>query len=331
LPGRTVVIAHGDLDGMTAAAIVVAALRNTGRAGPVALRFTQPFTLQDELRRLPREGVERLIIVDIALDEEHAGHIMAALEELGGMEKLWLDHHASTFRHALDLVERGFSLILSIDGCAATIAGKAFLHLTDDPGFYSKLVVIGEAGDKVREVAPSDPLRHYVEVLGNAIAADPTDNVFKERVVRMWVEEKVLVDDEVARRAEEAVERLRELLREASRNIRYEGDRARLIDLRGVRVHGYAGKVASHHVKETGKVVLLLFNVGANNTIVTIRVPPGADFDAAAAIRELAPRYGGGGGGHAKAASARIPATRVDDFVRELLERVEGASSERPS
>lgn len=331
MPGRTIVIAHGDLDGMTAAAIVIAALKNTGRAGHVSLRFTQPFTLQEELRRLPRGDVERLIIVDVALDEEHAGHILSSLQELGGLEKLWIDHHASTIRRALDLMERGFSLLLSIDGCAATIAGKAFLHLTGNPEFYSKLVVIGEAGDKVREVPPTDPMRHFVEVLGNAIAAAPTDNEFKERIVRMWVDKEMLVDDEVAKRAEEALERLRELLKEAESNIRYDGDKVRVIDLRGVRVHGYAGKVASHHVKETGKVTLLLFNVGTNNTIVTVRVPPKSSFDAASAIRELAPRYGGGGGGHAKAASARIPSTRADDFVRELVERVEKASSEKPS
>ncbi len=329
-PRRAVVIAHGDLDGMTAAAIIVAALKAAGRATAWTLRFTQPFTLQETLRRLP-EGADMLVIVDVALDEEHAGHILSILEEMEGpAEKLWVDHHSSTIRHALDLLDRRFSLLLSVDGCAATIAGKAFLHLTGDEQFYSKLVLIGEAGDKVRELSGNHPLRQALETLGNAIAANPTDDAFKERLVRMWVEEKILVDDEAARRAEEAEEKLRALLKESSENVRYESSHVKVIDLRDTRVHGYAGKIASHHAKTYGKVVLLLFRVGTNNTIVTARVPPSIDLDVASLIRELAPLYGGGGGGHPKAASARVPAMHADDFVRELVKRIE-ASLQKPS
>ncbi len=322
--GDTVILAHGDLDGLTAAAVIIAALKNTGKLGRWEIRFAQPFALQEELRRLPG-NIGRLIIVDIAVDEEHWASISRLLDGLEAGCKIWVDHHKSTLRHAAELIDKGFSLLVSLGGCAATLAGEAFLHLTGDVEFYRKLVVAGEVGDKVRELQPGDPLKPVVEVLGNALAAEPTDDLFKRRLVRMWVEARRVVDDEVARRAQEAEEKLRELLKEAGNSIVYDGSRVRVIDLRERRVHGYAGKIASYHSKESGKVVLLMFRVGQNNVIVTARVPEGLNVDVSALIRELAPRFGGGGGGHPKAASARLPTATVDDFVKELIARIESS------
>lgn len=322
-----IVLAHGDLDGMTAAAITIAYLRDSQRLDRYEILFSQPFNLHDTLRRIPKKEADMMLIIDIALDEEHWPHTKKELLELAGKTKIvWIDHHRSTMQHAFELLEMGIPLLTSVDGCAATIAGKAFLEKIKDKEFFSRLVTVGEVSDKVRQIPESHPLKPIIEVLGNALSEDPTDDDFKRKLLRTWLKEKKLVTDEAARRSEEAIERLRALLKEASENIVYDTEKLRVIDLRHVRVHGYAGKIASHHANSYKKITLILFRVGEANTIVTARVPENTNIDIASILKALAEKYGGGGGGHTKAASARVPSTMADEFVRELVKEVESAT-----
>ena len=321
------IVAHGDLDGMTAAAVLVEFLRQNKGVEKYHIAFSQPFNLHESLRRIRALKPRMLFIVDVALNDEHWEHIKPELREIGSTAKIfWIDHHRSTIRRSIELLEMGIPLLASIDKCAATIAGQAFLHKIDKREFFEKLVTIGEVSDKVRSLPENHPLSHIVEVLGNAISQDPTDDDFKRQIIRTWLQENRLITDEAARRAEEAVERLRQLLKEASENIIYDSDRLRVIDLRNTRVHGYAGKIASYNAGSSKKIAIVLFRVGEANTIITARVPEMMDVDVAEILKRVAEKCGGGGGGHPKAASARIPSTLVEKCIREIIEEIEKAS-----
>lgn len=315
------IVAHGDLDGLTSAAILYNVLTRAKRGEIVRLKLTQPFRLYEELDGLRyEEELGEIYIVDVGLDEATWERTRENLAELAKKSRItWIDHHIATIRHFLELSELGVTMLLSVDGCASTVVGTGLLHLTDNPSFFERLKMLGEAGDKVREIPETDPLYQVAEALGSAIAAKPTDDEFKIRLVKMWAKEHRLLDDEVAIRAEEAVKRLHELLGEANDRIIYSSDKIVVVDFRHTRVHGYAGKIAAAMSSRTKKVAFILFNVGVYETIVTCRVPPNRRFNAAKTLPEIAKKYGGGGGGHERAASIRVPNEMAEMALKEIV------------
>lgn len=314
-----VILTHGDLDGLTSAAIVYDVLMSKGEK--ISIRIAQPFNLYQILREIKSlNKTEKLWIIDIGVDEATWKHTREELNEIldKGTRIIWIDHHIATLRHFLELSEMGITLLFESEKCTVSITSKAFLHLTSDPSFYRKLVIIGEVGDKVRKINDKDPLYSIVEVLGSSLAFMPIDDVFKVNLIKMWVNERKLINDEIALRAESAIKKFEELLKEADEKIVYSGDKIVVIDLRDIKVHGYAGKIASHIASKTGKVVFLAFNTNVYETIVTCRVPSSREFNASEVLPKLADKYNGGGGGHEKAASIRIPMTMFEKIINEL-------------
>ncbi len=319
-----IIITHGDLDGLTAAAILFSALKKKEDEIKINIAFAQPFNLYEELYGMKTRSLEKLFIVDIAVDEATWPRTKNSLKDLTHRAKItWIDHHRSTMRHSSELIDMDISLLLSIDRCAVSIVAEAYLHLTDNPEFFSKLVVIGEVGDKVRELDKGDPLNTYVEVLGNSLALDPADDDFKRKLVKTWAVNHTLLDDEVAKRAEEAYNRLASLLKEATKRMAYMSSRLLIIDLRDIRVHGYAGKIASYFSSKQNKITLVLFKIRENETIVTCRVPITMDIDASTILHATAAKYGGGGGGHPRAASARVPTVMLEKFLQEMIKVID--------
>ncbi|HDI32115.1 MAG TPA: hypothetical protein ENF80_04780 [Thermofilum sp.] len=314
-----IILTHGDLDGLTSAAIVYDVLVCKGEK--VSIRIAQPFNLYQALREIRSiNKLEKLWIMDIGIDEATWRNTRNELHGIlsKGTRIIWVDHHVATLKHFLELSEMGITLLFESERCTVTIIGKALLHLTSDPSFYKKLIIIGEVGDKVRRVGDKDPLYSIIEVLGSSLAYMPVDDAFKVNLIKMWVNEKKLVNDEIVLRAENAIKKLEELLKGIDERIIYSGDKIIIIDLRDVKVHGYAGKIASHIASKTGKVALLAFNTNAYETIITCRVPPSREFNASKILPELAEKYNGGGGGHEKAASIRIPVTMFEDVIKEF-------------
>jgi len=311
-------LVHGDLDGLTAGAILYDVLLSNGRK--VSIRITQPFNLYQTLRDLKIiKSLERLYILDIGIDEVTWKQAMNELKEIAekGVKIVWIDHHVATLKHFFELMDMGISLLFESERCAVSMVSRAFMHMTSDPDFYEKLVIIGEVGDKVRRIGERHPLFSIVEVLGSSLAYMPSDDEFKISLIKMWVNKKRLVSDEVVLRAESAAKKLEELLREAERRVVYSGDKMVLVDMRDVKIHGYAGKIASHVAGKTDKVVFLAFNTD-HETIITCRVPPSRNFNALEMLPKLAEKYSGGGGGHEKAASIRVPAAMFEKVIQDL-------------
>ncbi len=315
------IVAHGDLDGLTSAAILYDVLVRRDPGTRVSLSFAQPFNLHEALLRLEHaEGLRELYIVDVGLDEATWPRSRDSLARMlgRGVRVVWIDHHMATVRRALELASIGITLVATVTGSAATIMREAFVPHTSDPGFFEKLAIMGEVGDKIRRLDPGDPLAPVVEAVGSSLVANITDDEFKRHLIRMWVTRRELLDDEVTIRAEEACRKLEELIREAKEKVVYTSEKIIIIDLRGVRVWGFVGKVGSHYANRTGKVTFILFSVNPEEVVLTCRVPPERRFNAGSELPRLAFRLGGGGGGHEKAASIRVPSTLVEKLIEEV-------------
>jgi len=323
------VIAHGDLDGLASAAVVAAVLRKRKGVYP-RLLIAQPYALHRTLLKLASERPPELVVItDVGVDEAAWPSVRKSIEELTakGVKVLWIDHHVQTAKVSLELVELGVSLLYTSSGCASSIAREVFAPLTDDPSFFSKLARLGEIADNV---APGDrELTLLADRLAAALSAPSSKDEFKVRIVKMWVEERRLADDEVAMKAEEFERAIARKLAEVERGVVFEGDAGVLIDARDVKLGGLAGHIASRLAKERGKVVAIAFSPNEREVVITCRVPPGIDFNAASELSSLALELGGGGGGLTRAAAIRVPSSTGDELLKrlkELLARRGGSS-----
>ncbi|RLE66242.1 MAG: hypothetical protein DRJ38_02210 [Thermoprotei archaeon] len=317
------IVTHGDLDGLTAAAILVDVLRQKREKS--ILLIAQPFTLANVLSKIVSfETLSRLYIIDVGLDPgtwEQAKRHLARIRLKADV--IWIDHHRATLKKMEELSKLGISLIYSIDGSAASIVKYVYLEKTSNPDFYSKLALIGEIGDKVKETE-NEEITKLAEILGSSLSADSDDDEFKVKLVQFWVKEQKFYDEEVEKRARQAKERLQELIKKAKNRVVFDGEKLILIDFRGVPARGYIGKVASDYTNKTGKVVIVIFNSGPTEVVATCRVPQTLDINALNLLMKLAYKFGGSGGGHPKACSIRIPIAHANALKKELerLDRV---------
>ncbi len=313
------IVTHGDLDGLTSASIIYDILsKNKER---ILLHIAQPFNLYTYLRNIALEKeTTELYILDIGLDEATWNKTYTEIKTLHrrGIKIVWIDHHLATLNHLIEIISLDITLLFSIKGSTVTLIGKNFLHITSDPNFYMKLVIIGEVGDKIRKIKDDHPLVKPIEYIGSSLVANPSDEQFKINIVKQWVKQKELLNDEILKRYKEAVNRLKELVKYSQGRIIYEDNKIIIIDLRETRVHGYVGKIASYYVSKLDKITFILFKANPFETIVTCRVPISKNFNASKILPSIAKRYGGGGGGHKKAASIRIPREMTEQFIHDL-------------
>lgn len=311
-------MAHGDLDGLASAAVVMAALRKRGES-PV-LEISQPYMLARNLLKLVAQKPRLVVIVDLGIDSATWPTISRAIEELTarGCRILWIDHHSGTAKRALDLANLSVTLLYTDCGSSSTIAKTAFAELTDNPAFYTKLARIGEVADGVAE--GDAELSTLAGLLATALSAPSSKEEFKKKLVKMWVEERKLVSDDIALLAEEFDEALAEKLKSVEERVVLEVKRGLVIDARGMKLVGLAGHVATAIAQAKNKVAVLLFSPSEQTVVATCRVPRGINFDILSELTPAAAELGGGGGGHPRAAALRVPAAAGDSFLNRICE-----------
>lgn len=313
------VVAHGDLDGLASAAVIIAAFRKSKGIYPKLL-IAQPYVLHRALLRLLSAPPRLVVITDVGVDEAVWPSVSRCLEDLVAKEVkiLWIDHHIQTARASLDLAELGISLLYTSSGCASSIAREVFAPLTDDPSFYAKLARLGEIADNV--AVGDRELMFLTDRLVAALSAPSSKEEFKAQLVRMWVEERKFINDEVVIKAEEFEKALALKLAEIKQRIVFEGERGLLVDARDIKLGGLAGHIASRLARERGKIAIVVFSPNEREVVATCRVPPDAEFNAVVELAPIAVDLGGGGGGLSRAAAVRVPSSSGDQLLKRLRE-----------
>lgn len=312
------VIAHGDLDGLASAAVVMAAFRQKGEN--ISLEIAQPYTLARSVIKLVSLKPRKLIVIDLGIDDPTWPAVSRSLREViaQGGKIMWIDHHPSTLKHSYELLELGISLLYSSCGSASTIVREAFVELTETPFFYYKLTKLGEIADGVAE--GDTELNMLAEMLTSALSAPSSKEEFKKKLVKMWIEEKKLVSDEVALLAEEFDKVLADKLRNIKEKVILDVKKGIIIDARSLKLSGLAGHIAARIARDTNKATIVFFAPSDQVVVATCRVPHNVDFDALAELTPVAITLGGGGGGHSKAAALRVPAAFGDVFINKICE-----------
>lgn len=292
-----VVVGHGDLDGVGAAALLVRGL-GLGLGG-VRLVFCEPHRVDECFRSVLRSGgVVGVGVVDLGLnDSVFRGVVEGYRRWGGGVRVYWFDHHVWEDEWISGLRGLGFEVVVDRSTCATGVVAGYF-GLDDD--FSRRLVSSVCSVDLWRW---DDPLSPFLFRLTDAWSSEEG----LRRVFEAFVK-GVLWRDEWSRVVSEYVD---EELRGYDRIKRY----LRVVDVGGCRIV-VAVKYWDGPPHRNFLAQYLLSRYGADIAVIPV-VGRGISLRSREVdVRRIAVRLGGGG--HPRASGAPIPA----GFVRRLLARI---------
>ncbi len=310
---RTVILTHGDTDGVCSGAMAL-------KAFPGAiLHFSKPVGLLEDLS-IANEG-DRVIICDIAINEIHCEELVGRLERLSEEgEVFYIDHHPPPRRISRIPGKVSYS---DPDACASEMTYYTFRDLIpEDMDLVAIFGAVGDYADRTpgirRLMDRWDERLAYMEsgILSQAVIMLGRNYDAKRRVIRELVE--MHIPSTVDWMLELALKQCRvdlELREEVKRKLIVLENLAYVVN-----PHGPLGKAASFAAafghRKVGVAVEIIKRRGKMLADMSIRALE--DLDLNDLVRELTPKLGGEGGGHSRAAGARLPEETFKEFLRYL-------------
>jgi hypothetical protein len=261
-------------------------------------------------------------LCDLGLKEMN----LEELERLRSFAELtYIDHHPL----ADGLVERlqgmGVEVVHDVRDCASVLAfNRLHAVLPRDAGLLAAYAAVSdrlENGPLARTLMQRyDRDFVYFEALLLSHALDRADGRRKRRIVtslsRLAAPHQI---DDVPRLALEQVERIAVLRTELPARASTHG-RIAYVEAKGDALGAIANLLLD--VCEAAVGIGYHFDLRRRNVDLSLRGSERVDVDLGAVTAQLAKSMGGFGGGHPKASGARIPVTRLTDFIQTLAQHV---------
>jgi RecJ-like exonuclease len=318
----TWILVHGDCDGVCSGALALAVY-------PYArVFFTSPVDLAEDLGKVD-EG-SQVIVCDIALNGESLPDVSARMRVLSSKNAvLYVDHHP--FPPGFEPSGFPAKVIHELGPCASELTYRALQDKLSKK--MSRVAIYGAIGDYtddtpfVRESLKDwDKRTIYFEagILVQGLEGTRRDLRFKLEILRLLSRDRLpSTSGELLGRALTQTHEEENILSTIEKTVQTIGDVAYVLDIGGSvsKAATYARVIAGATVGIAGET----FDRTVDMSLRTER----DDVDLNAILRDLAPRFGGAGGGHPKASGARIPSASFEKFV-EALDRSLKTSEAKP-
>ncbi|WP_406661517.1 DHHA1 domain-containing protein [Methanolobus sp. ZRKC3] len=306
---ETLILTHGDSDGVCSGAIAKSAYPNSD------IYFTSPVGVFDDLRMT--DSYKNIIICDIAVDEKSCMRLYERLEELvEHSDLMYIDHHPLPRKcWDVDWLHHDTSV------CASELTYKALegrLHKD-----MRRVAIYGAIGDyydntpSIKEWTLDWDKRSLFFQAGTLIQAlifAGRDYDFKRKLLlplsRDTIPSEIPDILNFARLGSKLEENLRLRIR---KQVKVLDSLAYVVDPKG-----YMSKSAIYAAASGMRGVGLAAEYRHRKHAYDMSLRSRDTVDLNMILREVAPKYGGTGGGHASAAGARIPRESFEDFIREL-------------
>ncbi len=313
----TTVFTHGDTDGICSAAVILAGYRNA------KVWITSPVGI---LRDLKDCNDEEVFILDIALSERDREDIFTELKRLSQGKTVYIDHHplpAGVMSGDLPCTE------VIIDPSRS--ASELTYHWLKEkiPDEMSRVALFGAISDYCddtdftkNEIDVYDKRTIHLEagLLSQCLGESKGDYALKKEVIDKLSRGKM--PSEVKRIIERALSAMKKEWR------LYKLVRDKVVTHNGIAVvrdipRGISPSKAAKFALGAGGCPLGL-GIKKRDGHVDISIRKKRDFhlDLNRALRIIALRYDGSGGGHPAAAGARIPAGHLEAFIDTLAKEV---------
>lgn len=308
---KTLILSHGDADGVTAAAIAKSVL-----GGEVV--FTHPAGLLGDFREFAK-GFERVVILDISLDEATLPLLEEELRAFPG-KVIYIDHHPLPPSGALSAPNLEF---FHEEGpCTAELVFR-FLQPSWE---MSRVALYGAIGDYalvspwvMRALEKWDIKSLFMQAGVLVLALDGLGRNYQakravvESLARNELPSKIPGLLQLAAEQSAAIEKMRLMLPEL----------VKTTDLLAFVINPPAsvGLAAFYAAVITAKPVGVSVEEKKGMYVGSVRTrDPRINLNSA--LREIAVKVGGSGGGHPFAAGFRIPTEKLSNFLLLLEEAI---------
>jgi len=322
LKTETLILTHSDCDGICAGALALA------RFPDARMFFTKPISLLHDLEEtaIPMRP-KRLVICDIALTKIHAAEIVRMLAGLSKTTNiLYFDHHSLPQTASLDAVNDVVSTFAhDTSASASEIAYRHFQKsLPMERVWLALYGAIGDYTDDTEFVKERmrnwDKRALYFEV--STLILGIKDEQFskynaKRRICRTLASGKNPSDVRgLARAAKYAVTREFEIYKQVKRRAKMFGNVGYVKDLPKF---GFRGPSALFAATVTSKPIGLSAHTVRDKIDITARKRvDNPNIRLNLIMEQAAEAVGGSGGGHPRAAGARIPRGTLNRFLEEV-------------
>jgi len=317
---RNLIVAHGDGDGVTSAALVLSALRDA------YVYFSHPAGLYGDLKevmKVSKGEVRKLVICDIALSELHLNDLLKLLNELSkSCDVIYIDHHPSPVQRSLE--ELPVTVVYGEEECTAELTFKHFEDLLDWD--MSRVALYGAICDYATNTDFfKSTLKEWNQrmiffesgVLAQGLEGSRGQYDFKRHVVKHLSENRLpsSLSELLVKALIETVNE-EEMRKKLPKLVKTLGNIAYVINPPGSvpRAANYVRVIAKRPVglaaKEKRNVMVMSVRTGLES------------LDLNVILRNVSLKFNGTGGGHRDAAGARVPLEYFEEFLKELNKEI---------
>ncbi|MHA1769173.1 MAG: DHHA1 domain-containing protein [Candidatus Thorarchaeota archaeon] len=317
---ESVVMSHGDLDGITSGAIAL--LRFPGSD----FYFTRPSQIHQDLYRVAKDRPRVVHVSDIAVNSRHFDETLRALDRFPeSTEIMWTDHHPMTSKQKRALSRR-VDLMHEIGPCAAELVYRRFQGKL--PEHALRLSLYGAIGDYCDNTQFTrahfddvDKRTLYLEagILVQALQEIDYRRESKDLVYQLTLGIKPSSMNDIVDLALKATTIEHEVFRYVQNHAKKHGPIGYILDMP---VHGYRGKSAKFSAYVTDSNVGISARTSENEVDMSLRRRH-LKVDLNRALNKILPDFeGASGGGHPAAAGAHLDKNDFRRFLKELAEYV---------
>jgi len=306
-----IIITHGDVDGLCAAALLVKEYKLNGSEARVFI--TQPFSLHSVLNDIRKNKLKgSLIIVDLALTDKSVKYRDGDEEKCRiPSGSIVIDHHPSSIAFKKFLEANNVYHQMVLNKSASQIVGK----MVQQTKTNAYIIRLGGVGDWM---IIDKKLGEQSMKISAAMSWNHRDDTFRLNIIKDLINGVPVHDmQEVAERAKLAFAKLDQTKKEGAELFRGKNFILVFYEEGFSRASALASKLAA----ATKKVALVLSLLSGNKSryLLTARAPDkinGESIDLLAFLKEF--KIGNDGGGLEKAASFTIRKNRLGELIEYL-------------
>jgi len=314
----SIIFTHGDTDGVCSAALAHARYPNA------KIWFTHPAGFYKDIKGAKAENV---VICDVAISERDKVHILEELKRMSGEgEVTYIDHHPLP----LDIISADLPATHVVRDRTRSSSELAYAffreHLDPDMNRIALLGAISDYCDETPFVRDElnfyDKRTIYMEasLLSQCLGESRRDYTLKKRIIEALVDRTMpSAMEDVVKKAIKATRKEWKAYEHTKKTVEVIG---KIALVRNVPKGVSAAKSAKFAIGITGEEVALGVKYREGNANISARKHVNSPVDLDRALRIIAPRFGGSGGGHPSAAGARVPKKALDEFLEILAKDV---------